>query len=223
VPSNLASKQTLYGQSVQLSPKGLDDLEKASSGELQSELNTLINSQAYQSMEDEDKADEIQKKVTAIRRKYKKELAPMLVAGGMESSFEESDDGVKGVRNVFKLVGRYAQGMIKDPENALKAMFTEEHLRKIVGNAVILERKDLLALLDQGDKNTHVDHIVPLSLGGTNDSSNLRIVPAEENILKSKYERELLNLLKSGAITKKVAERRIMDWLESRPNQYPHL
>jgi len=125
------------------------------------------------------------------------------------SGYEETADAPK---NIFEKVALAGRGIVTDPENTLRAIFTEEQLRKVTGDAVILKRKDFLGLLDQGDKNTVIDHIIPLSLGGTNDETNLQVLPTEDNQKKAAVEQKLFILLKDKKITKKEAQARILKW-----------
>jgi len=208
-PSNLNKNQTIQKQRVKLSPVGLDALESASSGELQSSLNALVQSPLYKSLDDEQKGKAIDRVVTRIRRKYKDNLPPII---SVESTYTKSPDSSK---NLFDLVGRYGKGFVKDPANTLRALFTPEHLRKVVGNATILERKDFLSLLDKGNTSTQVDHIIPLTLGGTNDMSNLRVISKEDNAKKAIVEEKLFKLLESGAIRKKDAQQMIREYVRT--------
>jgi hypothetical protein len=205
-PSKINPKMTINKQKITLSPAGLNDLQAASSGELQTKLNELVQSRLYKMLSDDQRVKAIDKVVGDVRDNYKDNLPPIL---SVESSYAKSPDSSS---NVFDLVARYGEGFIKDPAQTLRALFTAEHLRKVVGNATILERKDFLSLLDKGDRATVVDHIIPLTLGGTNDESNLRVISKDENQKKATVEVMLFNLLKQGTITRQEAQRRIRDW-----------
>lgn len=147
------------------------------------------------------------KKKSAIQDKWLKEgkLNPNSIAG--ENRLTE------GSANTFKVIANYGKGIITDPKQTLKALFTEERLRDVVGptgkGVVRLERQKFLSLLDKGDKGKVIDHIIPLTLGGTNDPSNLRIVPEGLNKEKAKEEIRLLNLIKQGKMTRKQAQTEI--------------
>ena len=129
----------------------------------------------------------------------------------MKGEFEKSSDAPK---DIFEKVGLYGKGIVKDPANTLRALFTEEQLRKLTNNAAVFERKNFLSLLDKGDKNTDVDHIIPLSLGGSNSEKNLQVLDKETKAKKDRVEKHLWKLLSDGEIDKKEAVRRVKNWEE---------
>lgn len=116
-------------------------------------------------------------------------------------------------RNIMEKVSLAAQGIGVDPENTIKAIFTEERMRKISGNAMILERQ--VQLNKTPDKTDAVDHIIPLSLGGDNSPSNLRYVPKAVNDAKAKLETRLARELKEGNITKEEARRQVANFVKA--------
>jgi len=91
-------------------------------------------------------------------------------------------------------------------------------VRKVEGGAVILERQEGLSKLDKGDKSTQVDHKIALTLGGTNDESNLQVLSNEENKIKGQVETYLYNEMKAGRITKKEAQKRDLNWRDEIDN-----
>ena len=147
------------------------------------------------------------KKKIAIQQKWLDtgKLNPNTIAG--ENRLTE------GPADPFRVAANYGKGFLTDPEQTLKALFTKERLRDVVGpigkGVVRLERQKFLSLLDKGDKGKVIDHIIPLTLGGTNDPSNLRVVPEELNKEKAKEEVRLLNLVKQGKMTRKQAQEEI--------------
>lgn len=127
---------------------------------------------------------------------------------GKVKAYEQSPEAPKTIPQKIVLA---AQGIGVDPENTIKAIFTEERMRKISGNAMILERQQFLNTTK--DKTDAVDHIIPLSLGGTNDPSNLRYISKEANAEKAKLESKLSKELSQGKITKEEARKQVQDWV----------
>lgn len=131
--------------------------------------------------------------------------------------FEESEEAPK---NLIERVHLAAQGITKDPKNVIKAIFTEERLRKIEGDAVILEREQYLNNLD--DDNLQVDHIIPLGLGGDNSDSNLQVLEKDVKAKKDKLEKQLISQLQNGEITRKEAQKQIKAYNEANPPGVPY-
>jgi hypothetical protein len=109
-------------------------------------------------------------------------------------------------------VGLYGLALVNDPKATIKAVVSEQPIRKISGNTVVLERQNALGGLDAGDTATQVDHKLALSLGGTNDSSNLQILSATDNAAKGKFETYLAKQLVAGKITKDQAQKMDLNW-----------
>lgn len=131
--------------------------------------------------------------------------------------FEESEEAPK---NLMERVHLAAQGVTKDPKNVIKAIFTEERLRKIEGDAVILEREQYLNNLN--DENLHVDHIIPLGLGGDNSDGNLQVLERDVKGKKDKLEKQLIRQLQNGEITRKEAQEQIRAYNEANPPGVPY-
>lgn len=98
-------------------------------------------------------------------------------------------------KNIMQLVSVYAKALGTDPANAFKAMLTREKINKVEGNLVELQRfyginyqakggseeymkKELQNMGISWSKraNYNLEHIVPVSAGGSNDPSNLQII-----------------------------------------------
>ena len=131
-----------------------------------------------------------------------------------DMGYTTSADSPKGLGKV----GLYGKSLITDPGQTLKAVISGNPIRKVEGGAVILERKNALGTLDAGDKTTEVDHIIALTLGGTNDKSNLQVLSKAENRIKGQVETYLYNEMKSGRITKKEAQERDKNWKDEIDN-----
>jgi hypothetical protein len=123
------------------------------------------------------------------------------------------------------LVSRYAEAVVKDPSNALKALFTDEKLGKVEGNLVELQRFYGIKFTDKGgsqeykqkrmqemgldwDKekgNYKLEHIVPVSAGGDNSDSNLIPINNTEHDAYTPVDIALGEAVKQGKITRKKA------------------
>jgi len=129
-------------------------------------------------------------------------------------SFQDTKDQPQ---NILDKIALAAQGMTKDPETTIKAIFTQEELRKIRGNAVILKRQDFLN--KEKDPNLQRDHIIPLGLGGDNSEENLKYVPKEWHEAKTKNDNRLIKELQSGKITRQEAQEQVKEWIEKNPHK----
>lgn len=129
-------------------------------------------------------------------------------------SFQQTDDMPQ---NILEKVALAAKGIGVDPENTIKAIFTQEELRKIEGNAVILKRQEFLNKAN--DPSLELDHIIPLALGGDNSGENLKYIPKEYHAAKTKNDNRLIKELQSGKTTKEEATEQVNAWLENNPHE----
>jgi len=129
-------------------------------------------------------------------------------------SFQNTKDQPQ---NILDKVSLAAQGMGKDPRNTINAIFTQEELRKIEGNAVILKRQQFLNKGD--DPNLQRDHIIPLGLGGDNSEENLKYVSKDWHAAKTKNDNRLIGELQSGKITREEAQSQVKSWIEANPHE----
>jgi hypothetical protein len=113
------------------------------------------------------------------------------------------------------------QATVTNPTNALKvvqAIFTEERMRKLSGDTLIFEREtNLNKTKEKGDA---VDHIIPLSLGGTNSDKNTRYISAEANQEKAKLETSLARKLASGEITGAEARKQVKNFINNNIDEF---
>lgn len=205
-PSKLQKSQTINGVKMKLTPQELNNLEVRIGPPLTNALENLINSSAYQTKTDEEKAKAIDNLVVEVRKMVRSQSD---VLGMPDTGYTTSADAPKTLTDKLSV---YSTAALKDPGKTINAIISGQPIRKVVNDSVIFERQNDLAVLDKGNKTTVVDHIIPLSLGGTNDKSNLQTLTTNENIAKAKVEVQILKELKSGRINEKEAQTRIKDW-----------
>ncbi len=206
-PSKLSKEQTIKGSKVNLTPSQLDYLEQAVGEKLSASLETLFNSSSYQQLTDEEKETSISNLTSKIRKQVKNTID--LSAENIDKGYVHSKDAPQGI---IQTVGIYGKSLITDPGQTIKAVLAGNPIRKVEGGAVILERKQGLSALDKGNTSTQVDHKIALTLGGTNDDSNLQTLTNAENKVKGQVETYLYNEMKAGRITKKEAQQRDLNW-----------
>jgi len=165
---------------------------------------------ATRKREEEEQRKREEGKNESTKKEEPKKEEPKKTTKKSEDKYEKSKDSPKNFGEAAKL---YGEAITSDPlgnfGNIARGMLTKDRARKMRGDTLILERKEDLGSLDYGDKSTHVDHKIPLSLGGSNAHKNLQILSAEDNKEKAKYEKELEKLLASKEITKKEARKRM--------------
>lgn len=212
-PSKLSKNQTIGKQKITLTPSQLDYLEQAVGEKLSGTLNTLFNSESYRSLSDEEKSKAISDLTSKIRKQVKNtiDLSPENIKQG----YVHSKDAPNGILDT---AGTYGKSLITDPGQTIKAVLAGNPIRKVEGGAVILERQKGLSSLDKGNTSTQVDHKIALTLGGTNDKSNLQTLTNTENKVKGVVETYLYNEMKTGRITKKEAQKRDLNWKEEIDN-----
>jgi hypothetical protein len=127
----------------------------------------------------------------------------------VKDSYEHSPEAPKNLIEKFQLAAKGIE--VGDWQNTVKAIFTQERMRRISGNALIFERKTDLNTKHNG---MVVDHIVPLGLGGDNSAENTRYITPQANSAKAKLETELIKKLKAGTITKEEARRQVKAWVD---------
>lgn len=90
IPSKIDKNQTILGKKVKLTPEQLDRLESISGGAIKQGLSALIQSPAYQSMDDDQKDQAINKTIIDIRRRAKNLGSDEILKGG-GSSISDKD------------------------------------------------------------------------------------------------------------------------------------
>jgi len=216
-PSKLSKNQTIQKQKVVLNPQQLDTFEAGVGSMIVERLDSLFSTQSYKSMSDEEKSATVDKIVRQTRIDFKDLYGADILRNAMpyDVSFQDTDDMPQ---NILDKVALAAQGITKDPGNTIKAIFTQEELRKIEGNAVILKRQEFLNKFN--DPDLQRDHIIPLGLGGDNSESNLMYVPKDYHKAKTRLDQKLIRQLQSGEITRQEAQRQVKEWVNANPAKH---
>lgn len=129
-----------------------------------------------------------------------------------KKTFETSPEAPKSTMERINLA---AKSIVTNPTNAknvITAIFTQERMRKMTGDTLILERENNLN--KTSNSTDAVDHIIPLSLGGNNSDSNLRYISSEANNAKAKLETKLYKQLLNKEITGEEARKQISDYID---------
>lgn len=209
-PSKLGKNQTIKGVKMVLTPEQLDQLEAQTGPQLTQELEQLIKSPEYQSLSDQEKANAIDAMVAKVRKQVRGSInLDAKTTSDITKRYEASMDSPQGIIDRLAL---YGTGLFKDPSGTINALRTGQPIRKVRGDAVIVERMANLASLDNGDKATQVDHIIALELGGDNSESNLHVISTQDNQAKAIVDNYLASLLNSGKIKKSEAQQRDLNW-----------
>lgn len=197
------------GEDVQLTSEQYTQYQRLIGTKTQEVFDGLINSKTFQEADDTKKAKIMANALTDINAAAKKQL------NLTKTTYKKSKDAPDGV---IDTVGTYGKAVITDPGQTIQAVLKGNPIRKVEGGAVILERQNGLSALDNGDKATQVDHKIALTLGGTNDKSNLQVLSNAENKIKGQVETYLYNEMKAGRITKKEAQQRDLNWKDEISN-----
>ena len=204
-PSKLSSTQTIKGVKGKLTQQELDVLETKTGIAVTKGLDNLFKSSSYQKLDDEDKQKAIEDLVSKTRKQVRATIDLTVMP---DLGYTTSADSPKGVGKV----ALYGTSLVTDPKQTIKAILDGNPIRKVDGGAVILERKNALGTLDAGDKTTQIDHIIPLSHGGTNDKENLQQLSNEEHKIKTEFNNYWLKEFEAGRISKKELQEKDKNW-----------
>jgi len=130
----------------------------------------------------------------------------------------------KNIKNddLIGVIGLYAKAIGTDPETAFNRIFTGQKIRRVDSGTIIVERmslEDSTAVKKKGGGNNptmKLDHTVPLQLGGSNDSSNLKLVTTSEWSSYTKVENALGKALRDGNISKDEAQAQIRSFKDGK-------
>lgn len=222
ISTNTYTQETDWGQSTS---KEMTEFKAKVGDDAFQEANDKFNEQysdwlvemrtddRFQSLTSDDKQLEIDKK--------KAEIKKTIIEVYSDYSWIDKAKAADTEEGIVNLAKTYIEAFKVDPMTALKTLFTEEQLRKVSGDAVIMERMGVAtsqAIKRQGGANPtdKLDHTVPLELGGDNSKSNLKIVTEEEWKSYTPVENYLGKLLKAGKIKEKDAVTAIKDFKEGK-------
>lgn len=110
--------------------------------------------------------------------------------------------------NMISAIALYAQAIGTDPETAFNRIFSGQLIKRVDNGAVIVERMPLAAstaVKKAGHGNNpsmKLDHTIPLQIGGSNDTSNLKLVTTAQWKSYTPVEDALGRALKAGKISK---------------------
>lgn len=229
IPSLVSRKQTINGVEKELSPKEYEDMQRYVGAWNTKLFIDRMSQPDWNGESDTDKQKELKSIAEDTRSAARIKLLghkPDKVSGDVQKILnqktpeplqpserrEVSKESKERAGNVIKFLRDYGKALKTDPGQTMRALFTPERLRKVRGNAVVLERKVDLGNLDLGDPRSAVDHILPLAIGGTNNLSNLQILSNDEKSKKDAVERKLIKLLEDNKIGRKEAQKRIRNW-----------
>lgn len=114
-------------------------------------------------------------------------------------------------RTILESVKVYANAIGSDPITAFNRIFTGQRIRRVDNNTIIVERIPLFESAkikkERGaTADLKLDHTLPLSLGGDNSDSNLKLIPTEVWKSYTPVENHLFKLLKGDKISKQEAQ-----------------
>lgn len=222
-PSKLTPEQTINKKKHTLTPEQLNVLEAGVGETLVPLLEELMATKAYQGMTDDKKQKTIDQLVTNVRSQYKDANAATILSGNGNTQYDKSADSPI---NQFQRIGTNTVSLIANPVETVKLMKNGEPIRKVrlsgsnpleqainIGDAAtITERAKGISGLDNGDKSTQIDHIVPKWLGGRETIDNYQKLSNAEHASITKFEADLLKKYEAGDITKAEALKQRMDF-----------
>lgn len=159
--------------------------------------------------------DYVNKKI--ITSDVAKQLTDLLDGTTQEDSSETPpavNEGTHSESSILDTVVTYAKAVGVDPETAFNRIFTGQIIKRVDNGTIIVDRMPLAASQAErvaqggaaGTDGMNLDHTVPLELGGSNDKSNLKLVPESVWESYTPVENELGEALRANKISKKTAQ-----------------
>ena len=118
-------------------------------------------------------------------------------------------------KDLIEYIKTYAEALGTDPETVFNRIFTGQKIRKVSGDAVIVERisvgesQAIKKKANAKNPQMKLDHTVPLELGGSNETSNLKLVSTSDWSSYTKIENALGKALEVKKISKAEAQKQI--------------
>jgi len=119
---------------------------------------------------------------------------------------------------LVNMIGAYASAIKTSPTTAFERIVSGQTIRRTNNGAIIVERlpgreSDKIKRQMGGDsKDLKLDHTIPLQLGGSNNTKNLKLVPTDEWSNYTPVENYLGKQLRTNKITANNAEKLITDF-----------
>jgi len=158
--------------------------------------------------------------------------SPVLISDELKKEYLNSGNDIvsptnktSSERNTLELFSAYSKAITIDPKNTFKALVTKEELGDIEGNLVGFKRffgkeynlKDgseeyVYKMLDEmgipkADRSKYnLEHIVPITAGGDNSASNLKIVDRKTHNSWTEFDISLGKAVRNKQISRKKAE-----------------
>jgi hypothetical protein len=155
--------------------------------------------------------DELTKKNIATKV-VRKQIAELIQSGGKDGNKPTyKDTTVTSGYDIISTTVLYAKAVGTDPLTAFNRIFTGQRIRRIDNGAIIVERMSLADSTKVKQKlgstgDMRLEHVVSLELGGSNSSSNLRLVTKEEWDRFTIMDNYLGKKLREGLVSKDEAQ-----------------
>jgi len=216
-PSKISKTFTSNGKKIVLTPEQLNQYEKGTGDALRPALTKLFKSPEYQAMTNDKKKKTIDNLVSDIRAEYKKENKDLLT-GKTEYTTTDSSPKTSSERLKQTLIS-FAPNPITTTKLLIKGepiketIFSGdnffEKITKFSDAITVTERAEGTSDLDEGDRTTQVDHIIPKWLGGREEDGNYQALSVEEHKQMTALDNKLLKQFKAGDVSQAEARKQI--------------
>lgn len=124
-------------------------------------------------------------------------------------------------KSLLGTLSTYGKALITSPVSTVKDIATGQRINSVNNGALILQRAPLsktapIAKAQAGNipagTRGQLDHTIPLELGGTNSSKNLKLIPQSQDQANNSVENYLGSQLKANKINAQQAKQLILDY-----------